>query len=77
MKGIIISILFLIITIITVACLSINVKTNSKNYSINHYIDTINGHIILSTVCNYSDNISISTLELNNNDTINISKNKY
>ena len=46
------------------------IKTKIAPYSINHYTDTINGHIILSTVCNYSDNISISTLELNNNDTI-------
>lgn len=44
-------------------------KTHA-NYNINHYIDTINGHIILTTVCdgsNVSFNISVSTLELNNN----------
>lgn len=40
--------------------------TTHANYSINHYIDTINGHIILTTVC-YNANryyISINTLEL-------------
>ena len=43
--------------------------TTHANYSINHYIDTINGHIILTTVCdanNASGVISVSTLELNN-----------
>ena len=42
---------------------------NLIDYSVNHYIDTINGHIILTTVCssNYNCNISVSTLELNNN----------
>lgn len=39
------------------------------DYNINHYIDTINGHMILSTVVDskYYNNISIATLELNNN----------
>lgn len=38
------------------------------NYSINHYIDTIGGHIILTTVCDECNHhISVSTLELNNN----------
>lgn len=42
---------------------------NSKTYSdynINHYIDTINGYVILSTVVDskYNNNISVSTLEL-------------
>lgn len=77
MKAVISYFVILIITIISIFYLSRIVETNSKIYSINHYTDTINGHIILSTVCNYSDNVSISTLELNNNDTINISKNKY
>lgn len=39
------------------------------SYNINHYIDTINGHIILTTVCdanNSSGVISVSTLELIN-----------
>ena len=37
-----------------------------SDYDINHYIDTINGHIILSTVVDskYYNNVSISTLEL-------------
>lgn len=41
----------------------------NANYNINHYIDTINGHIILTTVCdanNSSGVISVSTLELIN-----------
>lgn len=40
-------------------------KTNS-DYNINYYIDTINGHVILSTVVDskYYNNVSISTLEL-------------
>ena len=33
-------------------------------YNINHYIDTINCHIILTTVCDNDYNVSVSTLEL-------------
>ena len=36
------------------------------DYNINYYVDTINGHVILSTVVDSknSNDISISTLEL-------------
>ena len=39
------------------------------SYNINHYIDTINGHIILTTVCDEINRgyVSVATLELNNN----------
>lgn len=38
------------------------------SYSINHYIDTISGHVILTTVCEDKNNqVSVSTLEINNN----------
>lgn len=42
-----------------------NNKINA-DYTIEHYIDTINGHIILSTVVNKepTTGVSISTLEL-------------
>lgn len=42
-----------------------NNKTNA-DYTIEHYIDTINGHVILSTVVNkeHTIGVSISTLEL-------------
>ena len=46
-----------------------NDNVTHANYNINHYIDTINGHIILTTVCdanNASGVINVSTLELNN-----------
>lgn len=38
------------------------------SYNINHYIDTINGHIILTTVCDEINTreVSVSTLELKN-----------
>lgn len=40
-------------------------NTTHATYNINHYIDTINGHIILTTVCDdHKYNISVSTLEL-------------
>ena len=36
------------------------------NYNINHYVDTIYGHVILTTVCdNKEHQISVSTLEIN------------
>lgn len=39
------------------------------SYNINHYLDTIEGHIILTTVCDEINRgtVSVSTLELNNN----------
>ena len=44
-----------------------NDKTTHATYEINHYIDTIYGHIILTTVCEESNNeISVSTLEIKN-----------
>ena len=43
-------------------------NTTYASYDINHYIDTINGHIILTTVCDDANyQVSVSTLELNNN----------
>jgi len=65
--GLLLSILF--------SCVKSNRTINNNDNihcSINHFIDTINGHIILSTVCEKHNNVSISTLELNNNDTINV-----
>lgn len=42
--------------------------TTHTTYSINHYVDTISGHVILTTVCDERNyHISVSTLELNNN----------
>lgn len=35
------------------------------SYNINHYLNTIEGHIILTTVCDDNNcNVSVSTLEL-------------
>lgn len=42
---------------------NIDYATNAP-YDINYYSDTINGHIILTTVCNDKNNISVSTIEL-------------
>lgn len=43
-------------------------NTTHASYNINHYLDTIEGHIILTTVCNEINIgiVSVSTLELNN-----------
>lgn len=43
-----------------------NVNTTNSNYNINHYIDTINGNVILTTVCKRinGNELSISTLKL-------------
>ena len=42
-------------------------NTTHASYNINHYLDTINGHIILTTVCEDKNNqVSVATLELNN-----------
>ena len=45
-----------------------NDNRTHKN-DVSHYIDTIRGHIILTTVCyNYNTgDVSVSTLKLNNN----------
>ena len=48
-------------------CSNNNNNVTHADYNINHYVDTINGHIILTTVCDNNYNqVSISTLELNN-----------
>lgn len=39
-------------------------NTTHADYSINHYVDTINGHVILTTVCDRYNSLSVSTLEL-------------
>ena len=43
-----------------------NDNTTHARYNINHYVDTIDSHIILTTVCDNDYNVSVSTLELNN-----------
>lgn len=46
-------------------CSNGNGNNHIDNYSINHYIDTINGHVILTTVCSSEyNNVSVSTLEI-------------
>ena len=43
-------------------------NTTHASYNINHYVDTINGHIILTTVCEANNGqVSVSTLKINNN----------
>lgn len=44
-------------------------NTTHASYNINHYLDTIEGHIILTTVCDEinTGDVSVSILELNNN----------
>lgn len=71
MRYIIIGILFLIEVVCLSSCTgnrttySDNGKTHS-DYNIDYYVDTINGHIILSTVVDskFYNQVSISTLEL-------------
>lgn len=43
-------------------------NTTEGPYEINHYIDTIDNHIILTTVCYHSISncVSVNTLELKN-----------
>lgn len=69
----IINILLLIGVICFISCNGrrnryINKVNTNDSYNINYYVDTINGHVILSTVASStnSNNISISTLELSN-----------
>lgn len=48
-----------------------NDNTTYGAYNINHYVDTIYGHVILITVCDKnSTNVSVSTLEIDNFDKI-------
>lgn len=48
----------------------------SAPYEISHYIDTISGQLILTTVCNSNDNgkLSVSTLSLGQVDSTKIRK---
>lgn len=65
--------ILLLIGVVYLFSMCSNGKRNTYNdnvthasYNINHYIDTINGHIILTTVCDdrNSNNVSVSTIEL-------------
>lgn len=76
MKRIIfVDILLLIGVVCLLSCSNGNRTTYSDSethadYNINHYVDTIYGHVILSTVVDsrrYND-ISISTIEIDNFD---------
>lgn len=41
--------------------------TTHASYSINHYVDTIYGHVIVTTVCEAKNNqVSVATLEIDN-----------
>lgn len=67
MKCICIDILLLLGVVYLFSMCSNNNVTHT-DYDINHYVDTINGHIILTTVCDNNYNqVSVATLELNNN----------
>ena len=76
MKHIILTNILLLIGVVYIFCCcnsdKITYSDNSKtyaNYSINHYIDTIHGHVIITTVADYSKyggGISCSTLEIDN-----------
>ena len=65
-------ILYILLLIGVVYLFSMCTNSNKSNnitegpYEINHYIDTIDSHIILTTVCYYPSlgYISINTLEL-------------
>ena len=66
-KEIMLLLLFLIVVAFCVyQCHSENVV--KAKYSIDHYIDTVAGNVILTTVCESDYNISSSTLILNKND---------
>ena len=58
-------------------CSNTNKTTNNNvidaDYNISHYIDTIYGHIILTTVCDgiHTGFISVTTLEIKDTNKIN------
>lgn len=56
-------------------CSNTNKTTNNidADYNISHYVDTIYGHVILTTVCDGKRNnfISVATLKIEDTDKIN------
>jgi len=65
---ILVDILLLIGVVYLFSMCSSDNKHNTTNapYELNHYIDTVNGHVILTTVCYHSSfGVSVNTLELN------------
>lgn len=76
MKRIIfINILLLIGVVCLLSCGNGNRTTYSDSethadYNINHYVDTIYGHVILSTVVDKYNSLSVSTIEIDNFDKI-------
>lgn len=60
-----------ILLLIGLVCLLCSCNTTARNsYHIDHYIDTIDNNIIVTTVVysKYSGDVSCSTLKLNNYD---------
>lgn len=63
-KEIMLLLSFLIVVAFCIHQCNTNSYTKAK-YNINHYIDTVAGNVILTTVCEGDYNISSSTLILN------------
>ena len=64
MKNIVfISVLLLLGVVCFSSCKDDSNKYNA-HYDINHYIDTISSSVVLTTVCSYQNNVSVSTIIL-------------
>ncbi len=68
MNTLIIDILLLIGVVYLFSSCNSNSNSVNADYEIVHYVDTVNNHVILTTVCDggYA-RLSVSTLELNDN----------
>ena len=50
----------LVVILITSACVGCGHETTSRDYRLDYYLDTIQGHVIISAVCSRNDGNGIS-----------------
>lgn len=54
----------LVVIFITSACTGCGHESNPRDYRLDYYMDTIQGHVIISAVCSKKDGISISSIDV-------------
>ena len=63
MKKIVLSVL--VVVFVTSACIGCGHESNPRDYQLDYYMDTIQGHVIISAVCVKSDGNGISVSSVN------------
>ena len=54
----------LVVVFVTSACTGCGHESNPRDYQLDYYIDTLQGHVIISAVCSKKDGIGISSIDV-------------